>query len=182
MHASKDLMWWVEEEIFWVGNGSEHGLTHVDFVSFFSGGCCIYAYSDAPITFGFKFHLNAFYWTCVRAVQPLDVSSIYTCHLYAHPFPKIKDLYVCICFLINCGASVKHLFNGNGNLHVAFSSKMNSHFSGHVLFLFRLSEPIGTGAILKPGGMAAANWKPKFGFGNWVTPKLLMLCDQVWLS
>jgi hypothetical protein len=43
-------------------------------------------------------------------------------------------------------ASVKQLFNGN--LHVAFSSKIVSYFSGHVLFLFRLSEAIGTGAIL----------------------------------
>jgi hypothetical protein len=26
MHVSKDSMWWVEEEIFWVGMGSEHTL------------------------------------------------------------------------------------------------------------------------------------------------------------
>ena len=82
---------------------------------------------------------------------------VYMPFIYAHPFPKIKDLYVYICFLIYCGACVKHLFNGNGNLHVAFSSKMNSHFSGHVLFLFRSYEPIGTGAIFKPGGMAATD-------------------------
>jgi hypothetical protein len=26
MHASKDLMWWMEDEIFWVGMGSKHTL------------------------------------------------------------------------------------------------------------------------------------------------------------
>jgi hypothetical protein len=39
MHASKDLMWWVEEKIFWVGMRSEQGLylilKSLNFCSFF---------------------------------------------------------------------------------------------------------------------------------------------------